>query len=260
MPLTTFHRRAEGTSWKGDTFSNLDLRSMKAFGSTFVGCVFSRCNLDLADMRGCKFEKCSFWDCSMRLVNLATGTFEDCGFLRCDMEGSSLLGSLLRKVEFQDCRMAFSETLFQDCTVKDRLLISGCNLRESSLAFREVEAGSLRVEKSSLWGARIPFGCAFFTGSIDDTLKEQFLSLVAIMSRDRRVVELAGDQYPVVCRAMFGRKKWADPDSTTSPETGSKLLPNYPVPMDSTVNVTTPTTESPMMTTDGCSPGMRDGV
>jgi hypothetical protein len=50
------------------------------------------------------------------------------------------------------------------------------------------------------------FGCAFFNATLDDRGKRQFLALVARVSQDAAVAEMAGDEYAVVMRAMGGGK------------------------------------------------------
>lgn len=210
MSLVQTKRRAEGVRYEDQEFTNLDLRSMKAFGSTWIGCTFQNCVMDLADMRNSKFEKCWFKASKMNLANFAVSFFEDTAFLSCDLEQASFSGCHLRQTLFQDCRMTYGETMFQDATVKGKLEFIQTNLHGSNLDFREVEPGSLKFFDSNFWGARVSLGCAFWNGIFDERAVKQFLALIARVSQDERLKELAGDQYPVVCRAMDGRKGAAD--------------------------------------------------
>lgn len=237
MSLVNYKRRAEAIKMEGEAFQKVDLRSMKAFGSTFTNCWFTGCDLDLTDWRASKFEDCHFFNCSMRLVNLATSFFDGCMFVDCDLEQASFMGSQFRDVEFRNCRMAYGETLFQDATAKAKLVLEDCNLHGSSLDFREVEPGALVFTRSNLWNAKMSMGCAIWNGSFDERLVKQFLALVARVSGDPEIVALAGDQYPVVCRAMDGRKVCRD--STTSQETTSTLTPAFPEAMDTIATATT---------------------
>ena len=237
MSLTNFKRRAEAVHYEGETFERLDLRSMKAFGSTWKDCVFQHCQMDLADWRASKFENCVFIRCSMRLVNLGTSFFDSCVFTACDMEQASFMGShFTGQTLFETCRMAYSETLFQDATVKGMAIFRDCNLHGSGLDFREVQPGALRFEGSNLWGVKVGMACEFWNSKVDDRTVRQFLALVARVADDPRIAELAGDQYRVVQRAMDGGKACI-PASTTSPATTSTPIPNSP---DQTVTTPTP--------------------
>ncbi len=226
MPLTAYKRRAEAIKMEDQVFHQLDLRSMKAFGSTWTDCSFVDCQMDLSDIRASKFERVLFHNCTLRMVNFATSFFEDCLFRDCDLEQASFMGSQFRGGSFKGCRMAYGETLFQDATAKGELVFEDCNLHGSSLDFREVEPGALTFTRSNLWNAKMSMGCAIWNGSFDERLVKQFLALVARVSGDPEIVALAGDQYPVVCRAMEGRKVCRE--STTSQETTSTLTPAFP--------------------------------
>jgi len=206
VSLVAIKRRAEAVKYEGETFAKLDLRSMKAFGASFKSCLFTECQFDLADLRTAKFVDCSFLKCSMKLVNFAMATLEDCAFVTCDLEQASFMGGYFRATLFSECRMAYGETMFQDATVKGRLEFSDCNLHGSSLDFREVEPGSLKVMGCNLWSVKISLGCAFWNGLFDDREIRQFVALIARVSQDDRLKEIAGEQYGVVSRAMDGRK------------------------------------------------------
>ena len=206
MPLTTWKRRAEGVRMAGETYVNLDLRSMKAFGSEWKDCNFEDCRFDLADLRSSKFLDCRFVDCSMPLVNFGVSFFERTTFRGCNLEQSSFQGCHLTDLSFLDCRMAYAETLFQDATVRVKLELSGCNLHGSNLDFREVSPHALTIEGCNVWGAKLAFGCAAFNGKIDERTKMQFLALIARVSEDETVKKLAGDQWDVVDRLMKDQK------------------------------------------------------
>lgn len=213
MSITSIKRRAEAVKYEEETFERLDLRSMKAFGANFTTCVFIDCQFDLADLRSTKFTGCSFHRCSMRLVNFAVSFFEGSTFLRCDLEQASFMGCHFTSGLFSECRMAYGETMFQDATVKGHLEFLGCNLHGSSLDFREVEPGALKMSDCNLWGAKMALGCAFWNGTFDQRAIRQFVALVARVGQDSHLRELAGDQYGVVCRAMEGRKERTTPDA-----------------------------------------------
>lgn len=247
MSLVAYKRRAEATTHNGETFEKLDLRSMLAMGSKWKDCTFVECNFDLADVHAAQFEKCAFRKCSMRMMNLQTTMMEDVTFGECDMEGASMMGAYLRLVVFVDCRMAYSTMLFQDATVKEAVLIDGCNLHGSNLDFREVEAGALSFRDCNLWSAKMSMGCAIWGGNFDERLVKQFLALVGRVSRDPRVIELAGEQFAIVNRAMDGAKKW-DQGSMTSPATTSSKIPNSPDQMEATATATTMQTVATMTT------------
>ena len=102
--------------------------------------------------------------------------------------------------------MAYSDTLFQDVTVKVRLWINDCNLHGSNLDFREVPPKALSFNGSNFWGAKVSLGCAFWSGTFDERSVRQFLALIARVSDDPRIAELAGDQWAVVSRAMNGSR------------------------------------------------------
>jgi uncharacterized protein YjbI with pentapeptide repeats len=206
MQITNWKRRAEAVKIEGQLSDKLDLRSMKAFGSSWIGCAFRECQLDLADWRASKFEDCVFVDCDMRMINFSTSFFEECRFQNCDMEQTSFMGSQFRDVTFEDCRMAYGETMFQDATAKQALEFHRCNLHGSNLDFREVQPKALRFNRCNLWSAKMSMGCAIWNGSFDDRTVKQFLALVARVADDSRIAEMAADQYPVICRAMDGRK------------------------------------------------------
>jgi uncharacterized protein YjbI with pentapeptide repeats len=206
LSLVAIKRRAEAVKYEGETFERLDLRSMKGFGSSFKSCLFQECQFDLADLRTAKFVDCSFHRCSMKLVNFSLASFEDSSFISCDLEQASFMGGYFRAVLFSECRLCYGETMFQDATVKGRLEFSDSNLHGSSLDFREVEPGALKVMGCNLWSAKVSLGCAFWNGMFDDRSTRQFIALIARVSQDPRLMEYAGDQYGVVCRAMDGRK------------------------------------------------------
>lgn len=202
----TVKRRAEGLVYEGEKFVNLDLRSMKGFGTKFTGCTFDGCQLDLADLRSTRFTDCTFRNCTIRLVNFGASVFEGTKFIACDMEQASFMGCSFRDGGFEDCRMAYGETLFLDATIRGQMEIAGCNLHGSNLDFRQVEPTSLRFLDCNFWSARVSLGCAFWNATFDEKAIRQFLGLMARASQDSRLKELAGDQYRVICRAMDGRK------------------------------------------------------
>lgn len=206
MQIVQWKRRAEAVKVEGEVFKGLDLRSMKAFGSTWTDCSFVDCKMDLADFRASKFERCSFQKCSARLANFSTSFFEDCLFLGTDLEQASFMGAHFRDGGFKDCRMAYGETMLQDATLKGRIRFDGCNFHGSSLDFRETDPKGVSFVDCNLWGAKIAVGCAFWNATFDERLIQQFLALVARVSQDSRVADLAGDQFAVVGRAMDGRK------------------------------------------------------
>jgi uncharacterized protein YjbI with pentapeptide repeats len=204
--LIAFKRRAEAAKFEGENFLGLDLRSMKAFGSTWTKCFFDGCELDLADLRNAKFTGCIFRNCEMRLVNFGASFFEDTKFSGCDMEQASLAGCHLRGVSFTDCRMAYGDSLFLDATVRGKVEMASCNFHGSNLDFREVDVGALAFKDCNFWSARVSLGCAFWAGQFDERAIRQFSALLARISGDPRLKEMAGEQYKVVCRAMDGRK------------------------------------------------------
>ncbi len=251
MSLVKQKRRTEGTIHEDEKHVDLDLRSMKGFSSTWKNCHFVDCNFDLSDLRASKFEDCQFSRCSFRLVNFATSSFEKVTFFDCDLEQASFMGTMLRLVTFAACRMSYGDVLFQDATVKAGVLFRGCNLHGSNLDFREVPRNALAFENSNLWSAKGSMGCAFWNASLDERLIQQFIAILARTSQDARLVELAGDQYPIVVRAMDGRPKCMDQASTTSPATGSTQTQNSAVPMVSTASVATPEMAVSPMMSDG---------
>ncbi len=202
MSIVAFKRRAEAAKFEGETFEELDLRSMKAFGSVWRDCIFKRCKMDLADLRSAKFENCRFVMCSIRLVNFATSFFDTTVFEECDLEQASFQGSHFTCCEFAACRMAYGDTMFQDATVKIRLSFTGCNLHGSNLDFREVGAGALTFLDSNCWGAKVSLGCAVFNARVDERMQKQLLALVARVRPHESVSALAGDQVAVVDRLM----------------------------------------------------------
>ena len=206
MSLTSYKRRAESVHFENQVFEKMDLRSMKAFGSTWKDCIFRDCQLDLADWRASKFEACTFMRCKAPLVNFATSFFEGTDFVGCNLEQASFSGCHLRDITFNDCRMAYGDTMFQDATIKGSVVFHGSNLHGSNLDFREVEPKSLRFDGCNLWGAKLSMGCAIWNGTFDDRTVRQFLALVARVSDDPRIAELAGDQLLTVYRAMDGGK------------------------------------------------------
>lgn len=247
MSLVAYKRRAEATTHNGETFEKMDLRSMLAMGSRWKDCTFIECNLDVADLHASQFENCEFRGCSIRLANFQTVMLENVTFVGCDMEGSSFMGAFLRLVMFVDCRMAYGPVLFQDATAKGSVMFRGCNLHGSSLDFREVEPESLSFEDCNLWSAKMSMGCAIWNASFDARLVRQFLALVGRVSRDQRVIELAGEQFAIVNRAMGGAKKW-DHGSMTSPATTSTQIQNSPDLTEATATVATMQTVETMTT------------
>ncbi len=224
MSLVNYKRRAEAVKFEDQVFERLDLRSMKAFGSTWTRCKFNGCQMDLTDWRASKFEDCEFDACEMRLVNFATSFFEDCLFYACNLEQASFMGSHFRKTDFDHCRMAYGDTLFQDATVKEQMRLVNCNLHGSNLDFRQVEPKAFSADFCNLWGAKISMGCAFWEGSFDPRTVRQFLALVARVADDPRIAELAGKEYAVVQRAMDGVPKHA-PAETNSTQTQTIPFP-----------------------------------
>ena len=209
MSLTSYKRRAESVHFEDHVFEKMDLRSMKAFGSTWKSCIFRDCQLDLTDWRASKFEGCSFMRCEARLVNFSTSFFEDTDFVACNLEQASFMGCHLHEVTFNDCRMAYGDSMFQDATAKG-VAFHGSNLHGSNLDFRQVDPKALRFDGCNLWGAKLSMGCAIWNGTFDDRTVRQFLALVARVSDDPRIADLAGDQFKTVCRAMDGVKGSAE--------------------------------------------------
>lgn len=223
--LLNYKRRAEAIKVEGELFEMLDLRSMKAFGSTWTTCTFKDCQIDLADWRASKFEDCSFVNCSLRMVNFSTSFFEDSTFIDCDLEQASFSGAHFRNGGFKDCRMAYGETLFQDATAKGRIRFDGCNLHGSSLDFREVEPKGMSFTGCNFWSAKLSMGCAIWNSTFDDRAVRQFLALIARVSQDPRIAELAGDQLPVVARAMDGAKHERNSGRTDGTEDNDAVFP-----------------------------------
>lgn len=216
MSLIAYKRRAEGVTFEDQTFESQDLRSMKAFGSIWRRCTFSKCQMGLVDFRTSRFEDCAFVDCDMPLANFSTSVFEKVVFGGTNLEQASFMGSQFRKTSFLHCRMAYAETLFQDATARDEMYLMACNLHGSNLDFREVDKGALRFDDCNLWGAKASFGCAFWRGAFDEKAIRQFLALIASVAQDTAIARLAGDQYPVVLRAMGERVKCPEPAGTAT--------------------------------------------
>ena len=206
VSLVSVKRRAEGLKYEDETFTKLDLRSMKAFGSGWTNCSFVECHFDLADLRSSKFTDCTFQNCSLRLVNFGASFFDETKFFDCDMEQASFIGSQFRGGTFDGCRMAYGETMFLDTTLRGKVVFSVCNFHGSNMDFREVEPGALNFSDCNFWGARVSLGCAFWLGHFDHRAIQQFVALMARASQDQRLKEYAGDQYGVVSRAMDGQK------------------------------------------------------
>lgn len=246
MPLVNIKRRAEGTRHEGETFEGLDFRSMKAFRAIFKNCRFLGCKLDCADLRGVTLDGCEFRDCSMQLADLSTATVDRTTFHGCNMEQASFYGAAIQNSGFLACRMTYGETLFKDATVAGKVILARCNLHGSCLDFREVPRETLSFDDCNLWGCKISVSCAFFNARLDSRLIRQFLAVLGRASGDARIVELAGEQYPVVCRAMDG-DKW-DRDSTTSPATGLSPTRNS---QDQTGTTQTPILQTTPMMTEG---------
>ena len=217
MNLVKWKRRAEAVTIEGETFENLDLRSMLAFGSKWTNCTFRNCKMNLADLRAVKMEGCIFVACDLELANFSTSFFEEVCFVNCNLEQATFMGSQMRDVMFTDCRMAYGTTMFQDVTVKEAAVFLRCNLHGTNLDFREVQTGALRFDDCNLWGARVAMACAFWRCSLDERAVKQFLALLAQVSQDGRIAELAGDQYAVVRRAMAGGDKVNDIVETPTP-------------------------------------------
>ncbi len=211
MSLVAIKRRAEGMVYEGEIYERLDLRSMKAFGAKFVKCAFRECKMDLSDLRNGRFEGCTFLHCDMQRVDFSTSSFASIIFEDCDLEQSSFSGCHLNDVDFKDCRMAYAETLFQGATAFSNVSFEKCNLHSSNLDFRQAEPGTLRFIESNLWGAKMAFGCAVWQAEFDEKTCQRFVAMVARVypENDTRVklMEIAGDQYAVVDRAMRETKR-----------------------------------------------------
>ncbi len=202
MGLVSFKRRAEAAKFEGETFEELDLRSMKAFGSQWRDCIFKRCKLDLADLRSTRFESCRFLMCSIRLVNFGTSFFDTVVFEDCDLEQTSFQGCHFTSSEFAGCRMAYGDTMFQDATVKVRLAFTACNLHGSNLDFREVDARALTFLDTNCWGAKVSLGCAVFNARVDERMQKQLIALAARVRPHETLESLAGEQKDIVDRLM----------------------------------------------------------
>ena len=249
MPLLNYKRRAEGVKFEGETFSGLDLRSMKAFGSTWRGCVFKDCKLDLTDWRASRFVECTFVSCSMNLINFATSFIEDCVFSMCEMEQASFMGCQLSNVSFFHSRMAYGETMFQDVTGRVSVEFHDCNLHGSNLDFREMEPGCLYLKNCNLTNVRVSMGCAFFAATFDEETAQKMLSLVAYRYPNpetrRKLIDMAGTEYPVVERAMGCNQTSRTPMKEASrlmtiqpEENGTKIL-SFTGQTDTTPKTTT---------------------
>jgi hypothetical protein len=237
VQVTKWKRRAEAIKVESEKLEKLDLRSMKAFGSTWAYCTFRSCRFDLVDWRASKFEDCHFIDCDMRLANFSTSFFEECRFQNCDLEQASFMGSQFRDVSFDDCRMAYGDTMFQDATAKHGLEFHRCNLHGSNLDFRQVESKALRFNRCNLWSAKMSMGCAVWNGTFDDRTVKQFLALVARVSGDPLIARMAGKEYPVVCRAMDGRRTLCAPDSANGKPITSTPILSFPDQTGTTASV-----------------------
>lgn len=206
MSLVALKRRAEGMAYEDEVFDRIDLRSTRAFGGKFTKCTFMGCKMALSDFRNCRFDGCTFEECDLGKTDFFTANLVGCAFKSCDLEQASFMGAYLDDVSFADCRMAYSETLFQNATVRRRAHFYRCNFHGSSLDFRQVESGALKMIDCNLWSAKTSFGCAFWQGEFDEKTCQRFLSLVARVYpvNDVRVklMSMAGDQYPVVNRAV----------------------------------------------------------
>lgn len=206
MSLLSLKRRTEGQTYEDEVFERADLRSTKGFASKFIKCTFKDSKIGLSDFRSATFDGCSFEGCDMGKVDFSTSTVVGTTFNGCDMEQSSFMGAYLDDVTFADCRMTYGETLFQNATVSRGLTLLRCNCHGSSLDFRQVPPGTLKVLDCNLWGAKTSFGCAFWQGEFDEKTCRRFLALVARVYpvNDARVklMSMAGDQYPVVSRAI----------------------------------------------------------
>lgn len=208
MSLVSIKRRAEGGVYEAETYEKMDLRSMKGFGSKFTNCLFTDTMLDLSDLRNCRFDGCTFVSCEVQRAEFSSSFFEETSFHDCNLEQTSFMGCHLAETTFSDCRMAYGETLFQNATAK-KLRFVKCNLHGSNLDFRE--ANGLSFDDSNVWGAKISLGCAFWNADFDERTCRRFVAMVARVYPDletkSKLIDLAGDQYPVVERAMRETKR-----------------------------------------------------
>lgn len=206
MSLVTIKRRAEGMTIEGEVFEKMDFRSMRAFAAKFIKCRFFECQMGLSDLRNSKFDDCEFIACGMQRVDFGAATIERTSFTECDLEQASFMGAYMAGVEFEDCRMCYGETLFQNVTVAERMHLKSCNFHGSSLDFREVRKDSLRFTDCNLWSAKTSFGCAFWKADFDERTMKRFIAMVArrypVNDTRMTLIELAGEEYPVVDRAM----------------------------------------------------------
>lgn len=210
MSLLAIKRRAESTTFEGERFEHLDLRSMKAFGAKFTHCTFHECKMDLSDMRTTRIDSCVFEGCELGKVDFSTSFVERTQFIGCNLEQSSFMGCYMSDVDFETCRMAYGETMFLNATARSNVTFLKCNLHGSNLDFREAERGVLRFMESNLWAAKIALGCAFWNAEFDEKTCQRFIGMVARVypdeARKARLIEFACDQYHAVDRVMRGGK------------------------------------------------------
>ena len=211
MSLLKIKRRAESTIFEEETFSGLDLRSMKAFGARFTNCIFHECQMDLSDLRTSRIDGCLFDRCALSKVDFSTSFVERSRFVDCNLEQASFMGCFINDVDYESCRMAYGETMFLNATAKSNLGFVKCNLHGSNLDLREAEPGVLRFEDTNLWGARVGLGCAFWNGEFDEVTCRRFIAMVARVYPEKnlkaQLIAFAGDQYPVVERVMGEAKQ-----------------------------------------------------
>ena len=52
-----------------------------------------------------EYEKCTFTQCNLANAVLSNTTFSDCTFIGCNMSLVKMIGTALRNVHFQDCKL-----------------------------------------------------------------------------------------------------------------------------------------------------------
>ena len=191
--LKSFRRRAAGHVEEGALFSEENLNLLFAPGSRFLSCIFTGTLLQMGVFNGATLERCSFRNSalagtSFRGAQLAGVRFEECG-----MTGVSFEGATLTDCIFVNCSAEGAS--FHGAQIRGRVLLTGCDFRDTDFRFYECDAGQPCFAECDLRSASFAVNCEFWNATFDARAIADFGRVYARASKDPALIALARQRF-----------------------------------------------------------------
>lgn len=204
MSLLDCKRRAMSWRSRGETFADLDLRSLHSPQSNWEDVAFVNCKLGLANFTSAQMTNVYFQECSIYGGAFGGTILRDVRFVNCDLEQSGFGNSVLSGVSFERSRLAYSS--FFGAMFRNEVNFTDSNLHGADLDIADSDFGAADFTGTSLWGVKSAFGCKFWNGKFDQRTVNLFVGLAARVATDpeqkEALIKLSDGGFKTVSRLM----------------------------------------------------------